>query len=113
MSKLVELKIYIKSLDLVKKIYQLIKNNPNLMKDFSLCDQIKRASVSVPANISEGYMRIKKQFQYHLDVSSGSSNEMVTLLTVVFLVYEIKTIELQEEYIILGKQIISFSNSFH
>lgn len=113
MSKLIDLKIYSKSLELVKKIYKLVNANLKLMKDFSLCDQMKRASVSVPANISEGFMRSKKQFQYHLDVSSGSANEMVTLLTVVSIVYDIKTIDLQEEYIYLGKQIISFSNSFH
>lgn len=113
MSNLANLKIYIKSLELVKKIYQLINNNQTLKKDFSLCDQMKRASISIPANIAEGYMRSKKQFQYHLDVSSGSANEMVTLLIVVTLVYTIETINLQEEYIILGKQIISFSKSFH
>lgn len=75
MSNVEDLIIYRKSLELVKKTYLLIKSNPNLMKDFSLCDQMKRACVSIPSNLSEGFMRSKKQFQYHLNVASGSSNK--------------------------------------
>lgn len=36
---------------------------------------------------------------------------MVTLLKIVYLVYEINTSELQNEYIILGKRINSYSSS--
>lgn len=106
------LKIYKKALDLVVKVYNLVETNPNLKKDYSLSDQLKRAAVSVAANIAEGYFRSKKQTRNYLEISSGSTNEMVTLLTIVNLVYKIDTHELQEEYIILGKQINSFSSSF-
>ena len=83
-----------------------------LKNDFSLADQLKRASVSVVANISEGYFRSRKQTKNYLEIASGSSNETVTLLKIVFLIYQIDTKELQSEYIILGKQINSFSKSF-
>ena len=109
--KLSDLKIYQKALNLVAKIYTLININSSLKKDFSLCDQIKRAAVSVAANISEGYFRSKKQTCNYLEIASGSSNEVVTLLKIINLVYYINTEEIQNEYIILGKQINAFSSS--
>ncbi len=112
MFQIKDLRIYQKALELVKEIYCLIKDNPKLSKDYSLCDQIKRASVSVAANISEGFFRSKKQTKNYLEISSGSANEVVTLLKIIFLVYEINTDKLQEEYTILGKQINSFSSKF-
>lgn len=112
MKSLDDLIIYNKALDLVRKIYLLINYNQILKRDYSLCDQIKRASVSVVANISEGYFRSRKQTKNYLEIASGSSNETVTLLKIVFLIYKIDTKELQSEYIILGKQINSFSKSF-
>ncbi len=112
MFQIKDLRIYQKSLNLVKDIYLLIKNNQKLSKDYSLCDQIKRASVSVPANISEGFFRSKKQTKNYLEISSGSTNEVVTQLKIIFMVYEIDTNKLQEEYTILGKQINSFSSKF-
>ncbi len=110
MFQIEDLRIYQKSLELIKEIYFLIKSNPKLLKDYSLCDQIKRASISIASNISEGFFRSKKQTKNFLEISSGSSNEVVTQLKIIFLVYEINTDKLQEEYIILGKQINSFSS---
>lgn len=112
MFEIKDLRIYQKALELVKEIYNLIERNPRLSKDYSLCDQIKRASVSVPANISEGFFRSKKQTKNYLEISSGSSNEVVTILKIIFLVYKIDTGKLQEEYTVLGKQINSFSSKF-
>lgn len=112
MKTLDDLIIYNKSLELVKKTYQLINSNQVLKNDFSLADQLKRASVSVAANISEGYFRSRKQTKNYLEIASGSSNEMATLLKIVYIIYQIQTKELQNEYIILGKQINAFSKSF-
>ena len=104
------LKIYQKSLLLVKEIYRLIKIDLALTKDYSLCDQLKRSTISVASNIAEGYCRTNKQFKNYLQIASGSTNEVVTLLKIVFLVYGIDTIYFQEQYKYLGKQINSFSN---
>ncbi len=112
MFEIKDLRIYQKALVLVKVVYGFIRNNPKLSRDYSLCDQIKRASVSVPANISEGFFRSKKQTKNYLEISSGSANEVITLLKIIFLVYEINTNKLQEEYTILSKQINSFSSKF-
>lgn len=112
MTNVKNLRIYLKAVELVGKIYDLVRENQNLSKDFSLCDQLKRASVSVAANISEGYARSKKQFKNYLEIAKGSDNEVVTLLDIVKLVHGINTDELQNEYEILAKQITAFSNSF-
>jgi len=112
MTDVKNLRIYLKAIELVGRIYNLIKENQNLSKDFSLCDQLKRASVSVVTNISEGYARSKKQFKNYLEIAKGSDNEVITLLDIIKLVYKINTDELQNEYNILAKQITAFSNSF-
>ena len=53
MHNLKELKIWIKSMELVKKVYLLI---PEIPKDekYGLIDQIKRCAISTPSNIAEG-----------------------------------------------------------
>ncbi len=107
------LRIYQKAMELVAKVYILIKNNPQLAKDFSLNDQLRRAAISIVANIAEGYCRTKKQFQNYLQIASGSANETVALLQIITLVYKVETSELQNEFKILGKQINSFSNSLN
>ncbi|HTK03301.1 MAG TPA: four helix bundle protein [Alphaproteobacteria bacterium] len=105
-----KLRIYQTALDLIKDIYFLIRKNKSLSSDWSLCDQIKRASVSVLANIAEGYLRSHKQFRNYLQISSGSANEVVAHLQVISKVYEIPTEDLQESYRILARQIGAFSS---
>jgi len=107
-----DLQIYTKSKTLVVKIYRLTQENKKITHDYFLCDQIRRASVSVSCNISEGYYRSKKQTKNYLEIASGSSNEVVTLLEIIKEVYLIETKDLQEEYQYLGKQINTFSSRF-
>lgn len=106
------LRIYKDSLLLIKEIYDLIRISGKLNKDFSLCDQIKRAAVSVSSNISEGYYRSQKVAKNYLSIASGSTNEVVTQLEIIELVYKIDTKILQEKYRVLGRQINSLSSHF-
>lgn len=101
--------IYQKALALIKEVYSIIFNSKNLKNDYSLVDQLKRASISVLTNIAEGYYRTNKQSVNYLNISSGSANEVIALLQIITQIYKIDTIKLQEEYRILGKQIISYS----
>jgi len=65
-----------KARKLNKDIYD-ITNNSHLSKDFSLRDQIRRASVSIMANIAEGFgRRSKKEFSNFLNMSHGSAAEV-------------------------------------
>lgn len=104
-----KLRIYQTGLGLVLEVYRLIQRNDKLAKDWSLCDQIKRASVSVVANIAEGYLRSKKQFKNYLQIASGSANEVIAHLQVITKVYGIKTDSVQEPYRVLARQIGAFS----
>lgn len=108
-----KLLIYQKALSLIAEIYRLISDNPQLKSDYSLCDQIRRAVVSILANMAEGYGRSRKQFQNYLQISSGSANETVALLQIINKIYGINTNDLQDEFRYLGRQINSFSRTLH
>lgn len=104
---MIKLKIYETSLDLAIEIFQLLKCS-DLQYEYGLAGQLKRAAISVPANISEGYLRSKKVFYNHLSIALGSANEVVTLLIFIERVSKIPTNSLADKYIILCKQIITF-----
>ena len=107
-----KLRIYQEALLLIKEIYIVTGTNIELKRDFSLCDQIRRASVSILSNIAEGYMRSGRQYKSYLKISSGSANEVVAQLQVISVVYTINTIGLQESFKILGRKINAFSKTF-
>jgi four helix bundle protein len=61
-----------KSMDLVVVVYELTKTFP-LDEMYALTSQIRRASVSVPSNISEGAAgRSAIQFRNYLSIAIGS-----------------------------------------
>lgn len=65
-----------KSRELNKNIYQ-VTTNPSFSKDFTLRDQIRRASVSIMANIAEGFgRRSNKEFSNFLNMAHGSAAEV-------------------------------------
>jgi len=65
-----------KARELNVKIYNITKNS-HFSKDFSLRDQIRRASVSIMANIAEGFgRRSKKEFSNFLNMAHGSAAEV-------------------------------------
>jgi four helix bundle protein len=72
------------SKELVILLYQLTMNFPDTEK-FGLISQIRRAAVSIPANIAEGAgRRTEKDFRSFLYVSLGSAFELETLIELSF-----------------------------
>jgi len=62
--------------ELNKAIYEITKA-AHFSKDFSLRDQMRRASVSILANIAEGFgRRSKKEFSNFLNMAHGSAAEV-------------------------------------
>ena len=57
--KFEELEVWKLSMELCTEIYKLT-NTTLFSKDFGLKDQIRRAAVSIPSNISEGFERDSK-----------------------------------------------------
>ena len=69
-----------KARELVRNIYR-ITSEGNFAKDYSLKDQIRRASVSTMSNIAEGFARqTNKQFSQFLHVALGSVAEVQSQL---------------------------------
>jgi four helix bundle protein len=69
-----------KAILLSHMVYDLM---PKFPKDemFGICSQLKRASLSVMANLAEGYARRKpKVFINHLEISYGSLMEVKSFL---------------------------------
>ena len=90
---------------LVLMIYKITKSFPNDER-FGLVDQIRRASISITSNISEGFSRNsnleKKQFYY---LSLGSLSELQNQLIVARDVNYIKNDDFQS----IAQQSISVS----
>ena len=71
-----KLTVWQESKKLVVDIYHLLENFPNFEK-YALCDQIRRAIVSVPSNIAEGSGRKSLKEQIHfLEIAYGSMTEV-------------------------------------
>jgi four helix bundle protein len=71
-----------KARELTKIIYE-ITSQGRIATDFSLRDQIRRASVSIMANIAEGFEREgNKEFRQFLAMAKGSVGEVKSLLYV-------------------------------
>ena len=61
----------------VTNIIYTVTKNGDFAKDFGLRDQIRRASVSIMANIAEGFARRSdKDFAYFLNISRSSAAEV-------------------------------------
>lgn len=75
-----ELEAYKKSYELVKIIYEITKTFPK-EETYGITTQIRRSAISIPSNISEGYMRGSKEYIQFLKVAFGSCAELETQLS--------------------------------
>lgn len=74
--------VWQKAMELVKEIYILVKNLPK-EETYALSDQMRRAAVSIPSNIAEGYGRKSKvEYSRFLDIARGSLYELETQLQI-------------------------------
>lgn len=107
-AKLDDIEIYKEALTLAQKVYRMVTNY-KLEKEYDLKDQIKRAALSVAANIAEGFGRnTKKDFSQFLSIALGSVNEVITYLDFMSLEFKLDTTELKQSYFILSRRIHSF-----
>lgn len=77
-----ELKIWQKGIEIVKEIYSITKEFPK-EEIYGLTSQMRRAAVSIPCNVAEGFKRFhSKEFRQFLHIVLGSAAELETLLIV-------------------------------
>ena len=76
------LNAYIKAKELVSQVYALIKKFPK-EEQYALCDQLRRAVISIPSNIAEGSGRLTTKDQSHFySIAYGSLMEILAQLDV-------------------------------
>jgi four helix bundle protein len=82
MKRLKDLIVYQKSKDLVMSVYGILDSFPDSER-FALCNQIRRAVVSIPSNIAEGMGRVSDKDQAHfLNIAYGSVMETYAQLDI-------------------------------
>ena len=73
-----DLLVWQRSMDLVEKVYFFTAQLPS-SEQFGLVSQMRRAVVSVPSNIAEGYGRqATGEYRHHLSIDRGSVLELET-----------------------------------
>lgn len=87
--------------ELTKQAYTITSSNPNF-ENYGLSNQIRRAAVSVSANLAEGNSRTTKKDQAHFTTISYSS--LMELLNLLILSLDLEYIN-QEQYEELRKVI--------
>ena len=77
-----KLEAYKLAKDFTIYVYSLLNKYP-AYEQYAICDQLRRAAVSVPSNIAEGMgrMAIKERLHF-LDISNGSLYEVLCQLDI-------------------------------
>ena len=79
-----KLNVYQCSIALVKEIYTLLQTYPQY-EQYSICDQMRRAAVSIPSNIAEGTSKNSPKEQFHfLEIAYGSLMELMCQIEISF-----------------------------
>lgn len=75
-----DLRVWHKSIELVKEIYFLTEKLPSKEK-YVLSDQMRRAAISIPSNVAEGNGRSSKvEYKRFVEIARGSQYELQTQL---------------------------------
>lgn len=73
---------YVKACEVRRRVYLLTKTFPQ-EEQFAICNQLRRASVSVTSNIAEGMTRYSNKDKSHfLEMAYGSLMEVMSQLEV-------------------------------
>ena len=84
---------YIEAKELVKLVYALLRKFPR-EEQYALCDQLRRAVISIPSNIAEGMGRMSQKEQVHfLEIAFGSLMEVGAQMDVA---HELSFIDVQD-----------------
>ena len=75
-----DLIVWQKAMEMTIALYQIVKKLPK-EETYALSDQMRRAAISIPSNIAEGFGRnSKKEYIQFLFIANGSVCELETQL---------------------------------
>lgn len=99
----------------VRQVYGLTRND-GLKRDYGLCDQIQRSSVSVMTNIAEGFERVgtpeKLNFYNIARASAGETRSLLYVIEDNFPNYAADCVEIRQETVKVGRKITGLISSF-
>ena len=79
-----DLLAYQKAYELALEVYKITKNFPK-EEVYGLVSQARRATVSIPSNIAEGYRRgSRKEYIQFLNIAYGSAAELETQISLAY-----------------------------
>ena len=107
-----ELVVWQKAMLLARRVYLLQRQLPK-SEIYGLGDQIRRAVVSIPSNIAEGFGRASRsEFKHFLSIARGSLYEVKTQLqlaeSLAYLQIDLEVLSLMDE---VGKLLNGLSRS--
>lgn len=77
-----DLKVWQKGIELVKEIYAATRDFSK-EEIYGLSSQMRRASISIPSNIAEGFRRrFAKEHKQFINIALGSSAELETHIVI-------------------------------
>ena len=99
----------------VREVYRITRND-GLKRDYGLCDQIQRSSVSVMTNIAEGFERVgtpeKLNFYNIARASAGETRSLLYVIEDNYPNYAGECVEIRQETMKVGRKITGLISSF-
>ena len=90
-----DLIVWQKAMDMTESLYRIVKKLPK-EETYALSDQMRRAAISIPSNIAEGFGRnSKKEYLQFLYIANGSVSELETQLMLCVRINYLKESEIQ------------------
>jgi four helix bundle protein len=113
--KFEDLEAWKEARETVRQVYDLTRMD-ELKRDFGLCDQIQRSSVSVMTNIAEGFERVgtKEKLNFY-NIARASAGETRSLLYVIednYPNYKNQCVALREKTSGVGRKITGLVSSY-
>ncbi|WP_019037069.1 four helix bundle protein [Psychroflexus tropicus] len=110
-----DLKVWKESIDFVTELYKKTNKFPKT-EQYGLTSQIRRAAVSVPSNIAEGFARkgLKEKIRF-MYIALGSNSEVETQLIIannLEYLYNEQFQYLEKQNQLLGKRLINLIRYF-
>jgi four helix bundle protein len=108
-----DLLVWQKAMNLTTKVYQIVKKLPKEER-YSLSDQMRRAAVSIPSNIAEGYGRhTPKEYVRFLSIARGSAFELETQLLACEQIHYLSASDIQPHLAIISELTKMLSSLIH